>query len=149
MEDYTLAEIRSKFFWQETPVKLLSYARDLSKQEGDFNRYISYLLLDIGMETLLKTYLCLDSDISKAKISFRKRIEYINRDSFHQLVIGARKAAGDRLDADILERVKYLHSIRNRVYHQRDDVPISEDHFKEYYSLAKTLLSELLNIGIE
>ncbi len=67
MEDYTLAEIRSKFFWQETPVKLLSYARDLSKLEGDFNRYISYLLLDIGMETLLKTYLCLDSDISKAK----------------------------------------------------------------------------------
>ena len=59
--------------WQSGPTELISLAIHHLRNNSDFDRRIAFLLLDIGIETLLKTYLTLPDKITGAKTKFHER----------------------------------------------------------------------------
>ena len=53
--------------WQSGPTELIEYAITLLHQETDFQHRMAFLLLDVGAETLLKTYLTLSDSVTGSK----------------------------------------------------------------------------------
>lgn len=153
--------------WQTTAKKLIKFAGEFkrasiaNKDDDEFRRQVGYLLLDIGVETLLRSYLTQPN--TKAKMSFTKRDEAakgtIEKDniigkkitlssfdelSFHNLIMAVKQVAEDTVDEGALEKAEYFHTIRNKIYHLGDGIIPTKQNFDEYLSLADNLLRTLL-----
>ncbi len=131
--------------WQRTPAKLISYGVEHSKKKGDFDRQIGFLLLDVGVETLFKVFLGLPESVTKTKQSFGKRKKAING-SFFELTEAIK--ADKRTTGENIDRVRYFHGIRNKIYHQGDGVSVIEENLYEYAELASKLLLQLLDVDL-
>jgi hypothetical protein len=134
--------------WQSGPTELLRYALDHLHRPSDFSQRIAFLLLDVGVETLFKTFLELPEEVTRAKLSYSKRREAVEG-SFHQLLRGAKDAAGDRLDGIDLAHVQFYHNLRNKLYHQGNGITVPVDKAKGYASIAVELLHRLLSVDLE
>lgn len=133
--------------WQAGPTEIISHALDHLNRASDFDRRIGYLLLDVGVETLLKTFLMLSETVTGTKMGYEKRREAA-QGNFHQLVEGIRKAAGPRLKGIDLRHVEYHHGIRNKLYHEGDGVTATQVRAEEYAAIAVQLLNRLLGVVI-
>jgi len=51
--------------WQNYPIKFIKYASKFENTKDDFERLIGYLLLDVGIEALLKAYVLADSSLKR------------------------------------------------------------------------------------
>lgn len=146
--------------WQSYPKKFIQYASKFENTKDDFERLIGYLLLDVGVEALLKAYVLADSSIkhdkreASAKGMIAKdaipdlRITAANFDkiSFHNLVETAKMIAKSKVTDEEFKNVEHYHGIRNIIYHEgRKTVPPVQD-FKNYLALAKSLLQKLLDV---
>ena len=59
--------------WQSGPTELIAHAIEHLHKETEFDNRIAFLLFDVGIETLFKTYLMLPESTTGAKTSFQKR----------------------------------------------------------------------------
>jgi len=133
--------------WQNGPTELIRYAIEHLHKEMEFDQRISFLLLDIGVETLFKTFLTLPEDVTGAKIKFpdRKRAA---EGSFHDLVKGMEAAAPSKLKEFNLAHIQFYHDLRNKLYHQGNGITIPTEKAKGYAELAVRLLEVLLDVNL-
>jgi hypothetical protein len=77
--------------WQEAPVGLLRFARDTSRSAVRLNQLVAFLLLDICVETTMRTFLSLPDGIAPAKIKYFERRKF-SEGNFHDLTRGVEAA---------------------------------------------------------
>lgn len=135
---------RSKEPWQRGPTELIEQALHHLHQQTDVDRRIAFLLLDVGVETLFKTYILLPVKVTGTKLSYSERKKAADG-SFHDLVDGIDRAAGPSLAGINLARVQYYHDIRNKLYHDGNGITISANDVDSYAQLAVKLLKVLLS----
>ena len=109
--------------WQSGPTELIYYAINHLHRTSEFDQRIAFLLLDIGIETLFKTFLQLPDEVSGTNLSYTER-KKASEGSFHELVRGIQKAAGSRLDDIDLTHIQFYHDLRNKLYHQGNGITI-------------------------
>lgn len=133
--------------WQNGPKELIEYALQHLHKETDFDQRIAFLLLDVGVETLFKTFLTLPDGVTGAQTSFHKRNE-ASKGSFHELVSGVEAAAPSRLQGCNLHHVQFYHDLRNKLYHQGNGITVPTKNAKGYAELAVRLLKALLDVDL-
>jgi len=134
--------------WQSGPTELIRYAIKHLHRSSEFDQRIAFLLLDVGVETLFKTFLQLPEEATGTKMSYGKR-RAAAEGNFHELVRGVKEAAGTRLDGVNLIHVHFYHDLRNKLYHQGNGITVPTDQSKGYASLAVELLRRLLDIDLQ
>ncbi len=121
--------------WQIMPAKLIKLGVSHADKDTDFDHQLAFLLLDIGVETVLKTYL-----VQKKQI-----VENI---SFPDLLSKVRnEVQKSKIEVD-LESIDYFHKVRNKLYHQGDGVKPTNENLKRYSELAEEVISSLLGVDI-
>lgn len=122
--------------WQAMPSRIISLALEHAQQNTDFDHQLAFLLLDVGVESALKTYL----------INKKQDVEKI---IFPDLL----KRVGEELHKENsqipLDEIEYFHKTRNKLYHQGDGVKPTEENLIKYSVLAKTLLKILLDVDLD
>ncbi|MFW6116455.1 MAG: hypothetical protein ACOC6F_01895 [bacterium] len=134
--------------WQSGPTEVIEHALDHLNRTSDLDQRIGFLLLDAGVETLLKTFLLLPPEVTGVEMSYGKR-KRAAEGSFYDLILGVEEAAGERLEDINLAHVKYYHGIRNKLYHQGDGVTVNAGRAKSYALLAVQLLDRLLGVTMD
>lgn len=106
--------------WHDTAIKLIQYAKKFRFTSNEFERQVGFLLLDVGVETLFRSYLTMPD--TKAKVAFGKREEAakgtvdkkdiigekftlasFDELSFHRLIETVGKVADPSIDESILK----------------------------------------------
>lgn len=87
--------------WQNNPTELIAFAIDQTHQGGDINQLAAFLMLDVGVETLFRTFLNLPDEITGTVAPYAERKKAANG-VFPELCDGLARAAGTRLNGDIL-----------------------------------------------
>jgi hypothetical protein len=128
----------------------LTHSDALSHLRGqsDADQRIAFLLLDVAVETTLKTYLQLDEDVTGTKVSYAKRREAFEG-NFHDVLQGIRETAGERLGGIDLSHVRYYHDLRNRLYHEGNGITVPTEKAKGYARLAVAILRSLLDVDLQ
>jgi hypothetical protein len=121
--------------WQVMPAKIIKMALEHADKETDFDHQISFLLLDIGVENALKTYL----------VNKKQDVEKLYFDELLRKV--KEELVNDKKEIP-LDEVSYFHKVRNRLYHQGDGVRPTDENLKRYSDLAQKLLKILINVDI-
>jgi len=134
--------------WQITPTELIKQAIEFLHRDSDTNRQIAFLLLDVGIETLFKTFLLLPESVTGVNSNYHKRKEATGDVNFHTLVETIKEFGKGRLSGIDLEKVKYYHDIRNKLYHQGDGVIPTNANTQDYASIAAELLYRLLSVDL-
>ena len=117
--------------WDDTAIKLIEYATKFRHNADEFERLLGYLLLDVGVETLLRSFL----------IMFDTKT---NPYTFHELVKEVKKVAGSKINEIDLEDAERYHNVRNKIYHQGDGSIPNIGKFEGYLKLAERLLTTLV-----
>lgn len=133
--------------WKSSPAELLGHALEHLHLGTDSDRRIAFLLLDVGVETLFKTFLTSPAKATGARGEYGAR-KKAAEGNFHELVEGVQAAAGDRLAGFDLGHVEYYHNLRNKLYHEGDGVIPASDKAKDYARLAVGLLKALLDVDL-
>lgn len=133
--------------WQSGPAELIRYALIHLHRESDFDRRIAFLLLDVGVETLFKTYLLLPDEVTGTTTRYPDR-KAAAEGNFHGLVRGVKSASGPTLAAFDLAQVQYYHDLRNKLYHQGNGITVPAEEAKGYARLATGLLKALLDVDL-
>jgi hypothetical protein len=112
---------------------------------------VGFLLLDVGVETLLKAFLLLPEEVNKTDMPHKER-RRAAEGNFHDLVRGVERAAetaGNRLKGINLGHVEYFHNLRNKLYHAGNGITVQGDHAEQYSQVALELLDRLLGIPLK
>jgi hypothetical protein len=133
--------------WQRGPSELLGFALEYLHRDSDFAKRISFLMLDIGVETVMKTFLTLPEEVTKAEGKYNER-KTAAEGNFHELVRGVAKAAGPRLEGLNLQHIQFYHDLRNKLYHQGNGITIPTDKAQHYAELAIDLFKRLLGVDL-
>lgn len=120
--------------WDDTAIKLIQYATKFRHNADEFERLVGYLLLDAGVETLLRSFLIMSDT--------KTNIDKLN---LHDLVEKVRQVAGSKINEIDLEDAKRYHNVRNKIYHQGEGFFPPKKKFEGYLELAERLLETLLN----
>jgi hypothetical protein len=133
--------------WQNGPTELIEFALANLYGSDDFHQRIAFLVLDIGVETLFKTYLTLPDKTTGTKLAYGER-KKASDGSFHELCDGIERAAATRIEGINLSHVEFYHELRNKLYHQGNGITIPTDKARGYAALAVELLSRLLEVDL-
>jgi hypothetical protein len=133
--------------WQNGPTELIAHAIEHLHQDTDFDQRVAFLLLDVGVETLFKTYLLLPERITKVKISFEQR-KGGAEGGFHKLIEVIMQANPDLSKQIDLSRVEYFHNLRNKLYHDGNGITILARYPKDYAKQAVDSLKILLGVDL-
>ncbi len=134
--------------WQSGPAELISYALRHLHRPGEFYQRIAYLLLDFGVETLLRTYLELPAEVTRTRMSPEEQGQAATGD-LHELVQAVKSAAGPRLHGIDLSDVESYHRTCIELYQQGSGVAVPAEQARGYAELAVKLLRRLLDIDLE
>jgi len=133
--------------WQKTPVKIVLEAINHANKQNEEDNVIAFLLLDVGAETLLKTYLSLPAKITGTNTPEKERF-LITREGFHTVIQGV-KDSRQGISGRDLDRVQFFHSIRNKLYHEGNGLTVARGHLDEYIKVIKLLFKQLLKVNFE
>jgi len=134
--------------WQRGPTELLEFVLERSGLTDDVDRRVSFLILDVGVETLFKTYLTLPKEVTQTPVSHEERRKFANG-RFHDLIEGIRRAAPGRINELDLQHVNFYHDIRNRLYHQSSGLTVRQEDLEGYTGTAMGLLRQLLGVDLK
>lgn len=132
--------------WQVTPSRLIRFAIEQSSKNTDFDKQISYLILDVGVETIFKVFLKQHGYKELKKAQSQKDGREL---SFHDIIALVKLVAGEKLQNIKVEYANHYHEKRNEIYHQGVSFPPLQDDLDGYLELAKTLLKVLLDVDID
>jgi len=134
--------------WQSGPSELISFALEHLHKEGEANQRIAFLLLDVGIETLFKTFLLLSDKMTGTGITYAERKKAVDG-NFSDLCNGLERAAGARLQGINLEHVGFFHQKRNQLYHEGNGITIPKNLVRDYAKLSVDLLNRLLDVDLD
>lgn len=134
--------------WERGPRELIGYALVHLHKNSEFDFRIAFLLLDVGVETLFKSYLTLPEKIGGPKIEWEGGKKAVGKWDFPTLCDAIEKAAGESLQGINLKHVQYFHSHRNKLYHEEDGITIRPANVQDYAELAVELLNRLLDVDL-
>lgn len=132
--------------WQKGPTKIISEAIKHGRKKTDEDNFLSFLLLDVGMEMVFKTYLTLPKHLTGANTSDDER-NLASRKGFHD-VLDAVKKSRHGINSHDLGRVGFFHVVRNKLYHQGNGLTVPQEHVEEYINVAMRLIKNLLKFDI-
>jgi len=140
--------IKTQHPWQTGPTELIEFALERMHKGSDFDRRLAFLILDVGVETLIKTFLTLPDSVTGVRTSFSARSNAA-QGGFHALIQGLIESIPDKAKTIDFAHIQYYHGIRNTLYHQGNTVAtVRDDQLRGYASLAVSLLKELLDIDL-
>lgn len=134
--------------WQVGPTELIEFALERMKQGGDFDRRLAFLVLDVGVETLFKTYLTLPDGVTQFQIKRSERYEAVDG-NFHELLRAVQNANTKKASDINFSYIEHYHNLRNTLYHQGNQVTAVPMHQLEgYASLAVKVLKTYLDVDL-
>lgn len=134
--------------WQVGPTELIEFALERMHKGRDFDRRLAFLILDVGVETLLKSYLTLPESVTHFQIKRSERNAAVEG-NFHELLEGVKKADPQKSSRINFPYIEHFHSLRNALYHQGNQVTaVQRDHLEGYAELAVQMLDEYLDVDL-
>jgi hypothetical protein len=134
--------------WQLGPTELIEFALERMHKGTDFDRRLAFLVLDLGVETLFKTFLKLPESVMQFQIKRGERLE-ASEGNFHELLRGVQSANAHKAKNFFFAHIEHYHNMRNMLYHQGNQamaVPMSQ--LEGYAILAVGLLKEYLDVDL-
>lgn len=134
--------------WQHQLVGILKFVIENNLEQGnDVDNRIGYILLDYGVESILKTYLLLQADDST-----RGQPGSVSRDQrtmrFPELVAHVFSLAKGNFDLLDRKNALYFHSVRNTLYHDIIGITVGKQLYIDYIAFYVKLLKSLLEIDV-
>lgn len=140
--------IKTQHPWQVGPTELIEFALERIHQGSDFDRRLAFLILDVGVETLFKTYLTLPDSVAQFHLKRGERLEAAEG-NFHEVLRGVQNANPRKAEGMNFAYIEYYHNLRNTLYHQGNQVTAVPLHQLEGYAkLAVNLLREYLGVNL-
>jgi hypothetical protein len=134
--------------WQTGPTELIEFALDRMNKGSDFDRRLAFLILDVGVETLFKTFLTLPESVTQYQIKRGERLE-ASQGNFHDLLRGIQESTPKKAFKFNFAHIEHYHNLRNTLYHQGDTVAtVRDDQLRGYATLAVDLLREYLDVDL-
>lgn len=134
--------------WQVGPTELIEFALERMHQGSDVNRRLAFLILDVGVETLFKTYLTLPSSVVQFQNN-RKERDVAVEGNFHELLNGIQTSNPEKASKFNFAHIVHYHRLRNTLYHEGSQVAAVPMHQLEGYAkLAVSLLREYLDVNL-
>ncbi len=140
--------IKTQHPWQVGPTELIEFALERMHAGGDFDRRLAFLILDVGVETLFKTYLTLPDGVTQFQIKRGERYEAVDG-NFHDLLRGVQNANPKKASAVNFPYIEHYHNLRNALYHQGNQVTaVPMNQLEGYAKLAVNLLKTYLEVDL-
>ncbi len=134
--------------WQVGPTELIEFALERMHKGEDFDRRLAFLILDVGVETLLKTFLTLPDGVAQFQIKRGDRIAAAEG-NFHELLRGVKNANPQTASKIDFTHIEHYHSLRNALYHQGSQVAaVPMNQLEGYARLAVELLNKYLEVDL-
>jgi hypothetical protein len=134
--------------WQVGPTELIEFALEQMHKGSDFDRRLSFLIIDVGVETLFKTYLTLPDSFTQFQTSRGDRHKAVDG-NFHELIRGVQSASPKRASGINFAYIEHYHNLRNTLYHQGNQVTAVPMHQLEGYAkLAVDALKTYLDVDL-
>ena len=134
--------------WQVGPTELIDFALERMHKGSDFDRRLAFLILDVGVETLFKTYLNLPDSVTQFRIKRSERNAALEG-NFHELLRGVQSSEPQRASSINFAHIEHYHNLRNTLYHQGNQVTtIPMSQLEGYAKLAVTLLKTYLEVDL-
>jgi hypothetical protein len=94
--------------WQRNPGELLDFALQTAQSTININQLVSFLLLDVCVETTMRTYLSLPEGLIESDLGYFERRKY-SEENFHTLTMGVAASAKGKIgDRGIWGQVLYV-----------------------------------------
>src|SRR5688572_26428796 len=125
---YEKIMIKTPHPWQVGPTELMEFALERMHKGSDFDRRLAFLILDVGIETLFKTYLTLPDSVTHFQTKRSDRNAAVDG-NFHEMLRGVQSADPKKASKFNFAYLEYYHNLRNTLYHQGNQVttiPISQ-----------------------
>jgi hypothetical protein len=132
--------------WENGPIDLIEFAMSKLDTEDEFSHRLAFIVTDIAVETLFKTYLLLPEDILKTNIGFSARKKFV-KGNFHDLLQGI-KVVTSKVNREDLYDIQFYHGIRNHLYHQGNGITVSKEKLEGYVKLSVKILNTLLGVDL-
>lgn len=140
--------VKTQHPWQVGPTELIEFALEHMHKASDFDRRLGFLVLDVGVETLIKTVLILPDTATGAKTSFSVRNKAV-QEGFHSLIHALKEAFPESSKLIDLDHVQFYHGIRNTLYHEGSTVAtVSQSQLQGYAKLAVQMLNVYLKVDL-
>lgn len=134
--------------WQVGPTELIEFALDRMRYGSEFDRRLAFLILDVGVETLFKTFLTLPDNVMPFHLKRSVRLEAA-RGNFHERLRGIQNANPQKAAKFNFAHIEHYHNLRNMLYHPGNQVKaVSLMQLKGYAALAVELLREYLEVDL-
>jgi hypothetical protein len=140
--------IKTQHPWQVGPTELIEFSLERMHRGSDFDRRLAFLVLDLGVETLFKTFLKLPESVVQFHTKRGDRLE-ASEGNFHELLRGVQNANPQKAKNFFFAHIEHYHNMRNMLYHQGNQamaVPMSQ--LEGYAILAVGLLREYLDVDL-
>jgi len=140
--------IKTSHPWQVGPTELIEFALERMHKGSDFDRRLAYLILDVGVETLFKTYLTLTDNVTQFQIQRGERYEAVDG-TFHELLRGVKNSNPKKAANVNFAYIEHYRNLRNTLYHEGNQVTaVPRQQLEGYARLAVELLQEYLDVDL-
>jgi hypothetical protein len=133
--------------WQRDSANIIRLSLDQIRGETASGLRIAFMLLDMGAETIMKTYLSLPDRLTGAATSYSARRKAMNG-GFHDVVEGVLEASKDSYFQEQIYTIQYYHSIRNKIYHEGTGATVHVEDVKAYCDIVLELLFRFLDVDL-
>ena len=135
--------------WQSGPTELIAHAIEHYRRDTESDNRIAFLLFDVGVETLFKTFLTLPDGVIQFQTKRNERLQAAEG-NFHELLRAVKDSSLKKASKFNFAHIEHFHDLRNTLYHQGNRVTtVPMDQLEEYAGLAIELLKEYLDIEID
>lgn len=127
---------------------MIEFALEHMHKGGDVDRRLAFLILDVGVETLFKTFLTMPEGVFKHQINREERAKAA-KGNFPELLRAIQNSDPEKASNIQFSHIDHYHNLRNMLYHQGNQVtavPMSQ--LEGYAKLAVNLLREYLDIDL-
>jgi hypothetical protein len=133
---------------QIMPLEIINQGFAFLQEGTESNRQIAYLLFDVGVETIFKTFLSQLENTPNGNQLNDCVCEKVIEGNFHELVAVIQEVAKDRLEGFDLKEVENHHNLRNTSFHQGEGIVPSTETLEQFADASLQLLHRLLSVDL-
>jgi hypothetical protein len=134
--------------WQVGPTELIEFALERMHKGSDVDHRLAFLILDVGVETLFKTFLTLPEGVIQYQINRDERFKAA-KGNFPDLLRAIQNSDPKKASDFHFSHIEHYHNLRNMLYHQGNQVTaVPMAQLRGYAELAVALLREYLDVDL-
>ncbi len=118
--------------WASGPREILEHGISLLRKDSDVNRRLAMLIIDNGIELMIRTYLT----VIPTKVSNQD----LQKAHFPELLSHPEKVSLQNVSVN---KLSWYHGLRNALYHGGNGLTVERIHAIEYARHAKGLFASL------